>query len=114
MVWQVISYNLEGHGGRGSPEMVSALINWWSFIRDNVDACHEVKVFRHVVGPNRWHYQTWFLLDGIEGWEAIAAVMGPLPWTAPDPRFPPIRSRVKQVDHQDEFLEELPLNARTE
>jgi hypothetical protein len=110
MVWQVISFNLQGAGGRGSDEMVEYTIKWWAFIKENVPACKDVRLFRHVIGPNRWHYQVWLQFDGIEGWEGVAAVQGPLPWTVPDPRYPPIRSRVVQIDHQDEVFEEVSLD----
>lgn len=110
MVWQVISFNLRGYGGRGDRQMMKDTVAWWRFIRDNVGAVKEARFFRQVVGPNRWHYQIWLLVDGIESWDEIAAMMGPRPWTKPDPRFIEIRSRVVQVDHQDEFLEEIPLD----
>ena len=67
MVWQVISCNLGGHGGRGTDEQVEYLIKWWKFIKESVPACRDVRLFRHVLGPNRWHYQIWLHMDGTEG-----------------------------------------------
>jgi hypothetical protein len=109
MIWHVISFNVEGYGGRGPEEMADAVVQWWRLLRDNVPGCRGVRLFRHVAGLNRWHYQVWLAYDGIDGWEAAGGFMGHFPWSTPDPRYPPIRRLVVQTEHQDEMLEEIPL-----
>jgi hypothetical protein len=109
MIWQIIRMNLGGAGGRGSDEMHEYLVKWWRLLKDNVPDVKEVRLFRHVAGANEWHYQVWIGYDGIAGWEAAGAMMGHFPWSTADPRYPPIRSKIDQADHQDEMVEELPL-----
>ena len=109
MIWQVIRMNLKGAGGRGSDDMHAALVQWWRLVRDNAPGVKQVRVFRHVAGANQWHYQVWIGYEGIAGWESAGGLMGHFPWTKADPRYPPIRAKVEQTDHQDEMVEELSL-----